>query len=604
MSFSQKGCNTLMKKIIVTTLALLILLVLPFSLVNANVETTNNEHNVAIIDTHTETFFDGIFAPKEQTFIANPDTSYFATSVEDYYAYIGQEMPAVLSNFIYTTLPSFAEKANNTIDSIKAKTFIDANDYKTYFTALSNYFFSVYNEFATLCNNPDNNIPADVILGFANPIFTFSSTAYNQLNFYPIVENDEHRINEIYDDLYAELKELYGDGHETQKKTYDILKTAVLDWIKVLDIDYITAYQAQVDQYLSLVDNAGWEFDPETDSIVYESTSKSRKLILGDLSKIHEFFLHDSFHTITLNADKTAFLSPDEIYASELFQALVRPVTDNFTVFEESNTFTKEAVVEAIIYVTHYQYNALHAPGGYGQPITHVFPNLIIKIFNNFIFSEKPTKLPTLENWIDPETGETPYDTYRSLNYIKAPEIAFSNTLEKTVTRTIHYVFSDGTTAAPDVIQEATFTGKESLITGVTTWNEDNLILPALDNPTVSAPNESCTVGEPAEIVEEVTVDLTTNNLDVTVTYPLIPVTEPSTDPETTEPSTDPETTEPSSSNESTTSSTTDALVSEETAPDTGDANIYMIATVFIGSLIVIISSTIYIKRKKHSATK
>lgn len=101
----------------------------------------------------------------------------------------------------------------------------------------------------------------------------------------------------------------------------------------------------------------------------------------------------------------------------------------------------------------------------------------------------------------------------------------------KQVTQTIHYVYADGTTAAPDQVAALTFTrtGSQDLVTGTTTWaawqsangqtgftaqpsptiagyTADQLVVPAVDGITAESANLATTVTYTAQKLQNVTV--------------------------------------------------------------------------------------------------
>ena len=89
------------------------------------------------------------------------------------------------------------------------------------------------------------------------------------------------------------------------------------------------------------------------------------------------------------------------------------------------------------------------------------------------------------------------------------------------VTRTIHYVFEDGTRAAVDEVQSAQFDVLKELISGRITGDTTPQILAAVANPVVAYPDSGVVVLNPTNSAEKLSVSYNSDDIEITIMYPL-----------------------------------------------------------------------------------
>ncbi len=412
-------------------------------------------------------------------------------------AFAPAEIPAEIQAYLNTTYAGLLADLNaryaevNTLFNNQQMT---ASVYSTYFTAVARFRFDAYNSFVPLYNQ---YLSGRAGISVNSIISSLLSTRilynpYHYLGYTKIDDlyNDEHTINDVYTRVYNGLSSLSADPAVLQAKTLEILTEAVSDWIKRLDLDYLQAYQDQVNQYITSLNEIGYKVNidgtPTLDGSGTQPVDASNVANMGSLS------LNSYFHTMNLDSTLSQFMTPEEVYQSAGFQSLVIAAMDPLTQL----TSTSQAdVVNALRDVIINQYQALSMPGASAQPITMSLSNLLSEYAYNAY--DNGLELLPLTSWIDPSTQETPYDTGRSLNYQIVPSVDLTETLNTEVSRTIHYQFDNGVLAAADVVQTAHFTGHRNLLTDETTWDNPQIELPGLTNPTLTYPDPNYQVTVP-----------------------------------------------------------------------------------------------------------
>ena len=130
-------------------------------------------------------------------------------------------------------------------------------------------------------------------------------------------------------------------------------------------------------------------------------------------------------------------------------------------------------------------------------------------------------EFPELTSWRNEDGRLAHNDQCRSMRQTTA-SIAVREYFENTVTRTIHFVFEDGTQAAESIIQTASFESVQELISGRQYNVNDDVILPGLPLPQVSSPNPDYTVGSPSSLISPVRVLMDDDNLEKTIIFSLV----------------------------------------------------------------------------------
>ena len=90
---------------------------------------------------------------------------------------------------------------------------------------------------------------------------------------------------------------------------------------------------------------------------------------------------------------------------------------------------------------------------------------------------------------------------------------------DKTITKTVHYQYQDGTTAAPDQVATVTYAGVTDLFTGKTTYTTTDNTLPSFDNPIVENATVVVDDNETVATTAQTLTDDTATNIEVTVKY-------------------------------------------------------------------------------------
>lgn len=331
-------------------------------------------------------------------------------------------------------------------------------------------------------------------------------------------------LEPIYDEVYRQVSAIYSDPDEINKKVSKIIEDSIRAWIYEVDIDYFIAYQAQVQLYLQNLKEMGYVWDNANETMDLSiNVSDQRELILGDLKTNGAgwLWLATEFLEVNLTADGTAFLSPEEVYQSEYIQEII----EQYAMYSfdpeysnDENFYSKESVLNHMIESIYGQYNAISMPGSSQQPILSGFHSILYGIVDNYKYTGT---LPELTPWIEAGNTLPVYDQYRILNYTKVPYINIKEETVKEVTRTITYLFEDGTVAHESVLQNTEFRVEKELISGLVSSDIESVTFPAVSNPIVSHSDDKVIVLEANQIVEELVVTKDSENIEITVTYPL-----------------------------------------------------------------------------------
>jgi hypothetical protein len=95
---------------------------------------------------------------------------------------------------------------------------------------------------------------------------------------------DEAELQPAFQRLQQELTALGQSPAEVASNTHERVRESLLRWIKTIDLDYITAYQAQTLQYLAEADTAGYVMRAGSDEAVLTTGQPDeRPLKLADL---------------------------------------------------------------------------------------------------------------------------------------------------------------------------------------------------------------------------------------------------------------------------------------------------------------------------------
>ncbi|MDQ0361457.1 MucBP domain-containing protein [Breznakia pachnodae] len=410
--------------------------------------------------------------------------------------------------------------------------YVDAYLLSEELTASYNYNSSKYNYIASFINtygDEYNQEINDFIVSFLDDsVYYVGFMGYLDLG-YTIgndYENQKAIISSAYDEVYQQVSYLSDDPDERNKVVADIIQDSVMDWVYEVDIDYFKAYQAQVRLYLQNTKELGYVYDTDNNVIDYSwNVVNSREIILGDFLADPYIggSLSPEFLSANLNADGTDFISPEEVYETPFIQTIIQQsVKDIITPSDSTDTafYEKENYVESTYNAIIGQYYAMSMPGAYSQPILQAYNWHFVYKARDEYYSEHQ-KLPELTTWIPEGQTITEYDQYRLLNYIKLPSIDLEKESIETVTRTVHYVFEDGTIASPDVVQSANFNVVKELISGREIVDSESQILASIENPTVDYVQSDVTVLQPNESVKEVEVTRNSTNEEITIVYPL-----------------------------------------------------------------------------------
>ena len=130
-------------------------------------------------------------------------------------------------------------------------------------------------------------------------------------------------------------------------------------------------------------------------------------------------------------------------------------------------------------------------------------------------------EFPELTSWRDENGRLSHNDQCRQMRQTTA-SIDVREYFENTVTRTIHFVFEDGTEAAESMVQVATFESVQELISGLQYNVNDDVILPGLPLPSVSSPSPYYMVGQPSSLISPVRVLMDDEDLEKTIVFPLV----------------------------------------------------------------------------------
>ncbi|GAA1612437.1 MucBP domain-containing protein [Leucobacter chromiireducens] len=349
---------------------------------------------------------------------------------------------------------------------------------------------------------------------------TYSS--YQQLGYSDLADLS---LDAIYAELFTEYTSTGLAEPEARARVFDAMRASTLEWIERVDLDYLRGYQAQVRQYLSTAQAMGIVVRTADNTAMLPAAGvETRPLQLSDLDQwiLNSFSVDGTFLALNLTPDGTDFLSPEDVFASDGFQALVEQATWSL---ENIPDHDPGSVTEAVEQTIRTQYGMLATPGSSMQPIMAALAQFIPEYLSLYANAADGPALAALPNWKGDAVvpGELPYDTYRAENYRVVPHMLFARQGHHTVTREIVYTFEDGSAAADTVTQEAVFTCQVNAITGETTWVPEGQTdtLPAVPHPTVTHPAAHATVLPPEDAVlpEQVTPE----SADITraVVFPL-----------------------------------------------------------------------------------
>lgn len=457
--------------------------------------------------------------------------------IDEYYAterqYIIDNYPmvdiALVDEFITTISGKNAELSNKfgAFEVIYQNSgYLDANLYSEELGAVYGYQYDRYGYVTSFIHtHGDMGDTSGYILNYFRDYLSsypyLSPHAYNALPYADLTFMDPVEIEALYDEIYQQASLVSSDPDEVDKMVSDIMEEAIRSWIHEVDIDYFISFQVQVELYLQNLKEMDYVFDLDNDVKDFSwNVTNGRALILGDFLKGgSSIYLNPGILEVNLNDDGTAFIPPEDVYNSDLIQTMIESIMSPFEDTGAPDFYSKANVINYAYYAISSQYSALYAPGSYSQPILNAFPQLINSDAMQY-YDHKGT-YPELTNWI--EVGDTVpvYDQYRRLNYIKVPFVNLKEETTNEVKRTVHYIFEDGTPSAPDEVQSAQFDVVKELISGRITGDTTPQTLPAIANPVVTYPEPGVVVLDPANSVEALDVTYDSDDVDITIMYPL-----------------------------------------------------------------------------------
>lgn len=452
-------------------------------------------------------------------------------------------VPPALAAFADTRLPEiyarFVEAGNGFVQRAEHEGGANAAALKDLLSATYAYDFDVVNEFVAAYNedrvweildpqspNREHETLLNVIALLMNLVPQVGMySSYQQLGSDFSLTVD---LTPAYVTIYDGYTRAGLDAQTAEERTYASMRDSVAAWIERIDIDYITAYQAQVRQYLSMSQSMGLVYDLQEEEAVFDvGQAGTRPLILADLGAeaVYGFSLDETFFNMTVNADGTEFMTPTEVYESADFQALVTWVMDDLNTLTD---FSAGSVTSSVTGAIDAQYNAMMTPGSSSQPIVAALPEYLIHYFalyNGSLTDASRGGLTPIPDWRDEAIvpGETPYDTDRAKNYLDIPFTVLAKGGKHEVTREITYNFEDGRAAAPTETQRAEFTCLQDAFTDVVEWApaDQEVTLPAPAVPEVTYPGDGATVLPPASAVGSLLVRPDDKNSVASVIFPL-----------------------------------------------------------------------------------
>lgn len=388
-----------------------------------------------------------------------------------------------------------------------------------------NYIASFINTYGDQYNDEINQFLLSYLQGYVSYIgyMGYMDFGYEFNNKY---DNQKVLVSNVYDEIYKQVSAIKDNPDEINKMVADVMEESIMNWVYEVDLDYFKAYQAQARLYLQNAKELGFVLNLDTNTIDYNwNVSNKRELILGDFlnfSHIVGYLSHD-FLVANLNSDGTDFISPEEVYKTPFIQAIIEyQFHPYFTPYDSDDMafYEKENIINASLSVISAQYQAISMQGSYYQPTLHVFNSQLVYRATAEYYQQHQT-LPELTTWIPAGQTMTEYDQYRLLNYMKVPSIDVREETTKTVTRRVHYVFEDGTSASQDVVQSANFNIVKELISKKESVDVETQTLSKLANPEVIYPDSDVKILDPTETIEELSVTKDSADSEVKVVYPL-----------------------------------------------------------------------------------
>lgn len=452
-------------------------------------------------------------------------------------------VPPATAAFFETRLPqiydTFAQAGRVYVQRADSAGYTDAVAMRDLLSATYAFEFDVTNEFIAAYNADrvweilDPQSPGrahQYLLDLVSALVTSVPQAGTFSSYQQITNDFESTVD--MSQTYAALFDAYTQAGlgaaEAEERTYVSMRNSVAAWIERIDIDYITAYQMQVRQYLSMSQSMGLVYDEQDQRAVLDvGQAGTRPLILADLGEdaVHGFGLYGMFFEMTINADGTDFLTPQDVYESADFQDMVTSV---MTDLETLTDYSAASVTDSVEAALSLQYRAMSVPGSSMQPITVALPTYLRDYFDMYADSLTDASrggMTLISDWRDEAIvpGETPYDTYRAKNYIDVPFTVLAKGGKHEVTREISYHFEDGVEAAPTETQRAEFTCLQDAFTDEVEWAPagQEVTLPAPNVPSVTYPDGSATVLPPVNPVSPLLVHPDDKNSAVDVTFPL-----------------------------------------------------------------------------------
>ena len=425
--------------------------------------------------------------------------------------------PPHLQEFLLTELPqaydTYAQVGREVVATEADAGGIDANGLKALLSAEYEYEYGLYRGFVTAYNADrvwelfptSEGSDLGSLLGTLSQLLQGipeigTDSSYQQL---PNSHWDLSTLTDVYTEVHAAYTAAGVRDALADERTLTSMRDSVLAWVEVVDLDYITAYQTQVQQYLEMSIAFGYVFSVTENQVVLDhGQSGTRPLTLRDVgdSRIPGLYMNSEFFDLTVDASGEAFLSPEEVFASDGFQWLVENVMSTFDGVDASS---QTDVVEAVEHALRGQYDAMAMPGSSSQPVAAAFSSMVY----DYVYAHHASngaidpELRAIPDWRDDAVvpGETPYDSYRAKNYLEVPFTLLAQAGTDTVTREITFSFEDGAAIDPAqrvVTQAAEFTCLRDAFTGEVTWEpaDQQQTFPAITEPEVTHPAANATV--------------------------------------------------------------------------------------------------------------
>lgn len=563
--------NKILKKIIVGIGCVSVLVLIFFIRESKSVMIDEEESIVVSMDLSDER--KGYIADREIKWLIEDfesATHYFYEDYKNYKEYILYEYP----NFDTVKIDEFAQNIMNLrkeyldlkirltdeiiskgpVSPYRSEMYpVSVDMYSELLTAHHKLIYNTYKATSDFINESKDVLIEDkeifdaiyYIIYYLNPLYFYESPplfrSYSKLEYDSAYLNWDHiffdeNFNAAYDEIYLQLKESAKEPEERIEIIINLFAEALEEWIdENLDIFLVNVID-QANLYYELLREIGYVYNLDNNRVEhYSFVDNGRPLILADIIEFpfpvapeyHFQGMLNEYGTDFLPLPKikqhllenTSFMElsylPDEMrFQAEHF--LLR-CFDNwlpekecyleyFTMYYLSTTVS--AVVEGFSYVSP----------------SEVYLLIIYDHFHNAFSSENHSLLeyglPQINNWIDPKYGMMKYNYYRKKMVKTIPKIDIKEYSTINKTRTIHFIYEDGTQAHESIVQTAHIGIVKELISGITRpTTDDEHILHGLDTPTTYFPDTDIMMIPNIDTIPEITMTMDSENEEITVVY-------------------------------------------------------------------------------------